>query len=603
MTAPGGPFGFDPSQLDYMQTAAGLIVPKSAGEDFIKAGLGEARKISKEEQKRPRFFSEYMMGMNMIAYGAREKPRGTPTFDLLHEAARKSFIDAILIRARTDQSKMIFQKQSDSKPIGFSVVHDNYEEDGFEMTDDIRNRCKEMEAFLLNPTPKQYINFYPHQVRPHVGIKDVIARLVRAELIIDRKVLYRYKRANGKGYAAFHWLPGETIRPVHEGIKEWAKKNDPTGVMGRNTIDRMSIATGFDIANSTYVQLIDGMIVAAFTDDEISVHISSPSDEINRWGYGESRLELSLDITSAILDAWRYNRELFKTNYPEAVLSVTGDYDKEGLEAFKKVILAEGGGVENNWRLPVIAGDDSGGKEFKVSHHKLRDSPKDMLFDKMFHMLVALKCASYGVHPSVINFTMEGGNSSALFGRNPSDEIEFSQEHGFKPTIEDIAEWFTRALIKPNYDDLKVVVIGLETDDESKSLELMEKRGKNWVSRNEIRLKDGHNAIGDINDPENPWNYPNDASMNQYLTTFAANKLQAEMAEQDGEEGGEDVLGEGGEQGGQHPKEGEAPKGEAKIEGSNSDNKEKVKGEGEEKINKSMPEVQYLEITITDDTA
>jgi hypothetical protein len=598
MTSPGGPYGFNPNDIEFMKTAAGLIVPKSAGEEFIKAGLArDAESIAKEQKKRPRFFSEYMMGMNMIAYGAREKPQGTPTFSLLYEASKKSFIDAILIRARTDQTKMVFQKSSDSKPIGFSVVHDRHEEDDYEPTENIRMRCHEMETFLLNPTPKKYTAFYPHQVRPHVGLKDLVARLIRAELIIDRKVIYRYKKANGKGYAAFHWLPGDTIRPVHEGVREWAKKNDPKGAMGRNTVEMMSVATGFDIARSSYVQLVDGMIIAAFTDDEISVHISSPSDQINRWGYGESRLEISLDITTSIINAWKYNQELFKTNYPEAILSVTGDYDKEGLEAFKKVILSEGGGVENNWRLPVIAGDDSGGKEFKVTTHKLRDSPKDMLYDKMFHMLVALKCASYGCHPSVINFTMEGGNSSAMFGRNPSDEIEFSQEHGFKPTIEDISEWFTRSLIKPQYDDLKLIIEGLEPDDKKVTVELMEKRGKNWVTRNESRQKDGLNPIGDINDPENPWNFPNDASMPQYLTAISSAKLQADMAEQ--EEGGEGEGGEGVEgEGGQQPKEGEAPDGEPTIEGANLGTKEQAKGAGEEKITKAIPEVQYLEITI-----
>lgn len=387
---------------DAVQTPAGIIVPKHAAADLIKS---EAKKLRIEENKAA-FFSKFALAQNMVAYGAREKPMGTPQFPILYESARRSFIDAILIRARIDQTKRIWQKANDgkNKEIGFKVVHERHDDPDYEVTDQDKERCREMEKLLGDPTPTEYLYLYPHNVRPHTRLKDMVGVLTRAELIIDRKCLLRYKRRDGQGYAAFHWLPGETIKNVDESVRAWAQKNEANGKISRDTISKMSYATGFDIAKASYVQMIDGMVTAAFTDDEISVHISNPSDQMNRYGYGESRLEMSLDISTSLLLAFTYNREMFKTNYPEQILTVAGDFDPEGLKAFKQQLLSEAGGVGNNWRLPVIPSGDA--ENFKIDSVKLRESPKDMLFDTMIRMMCMLKCFKY----DTVVETLEHGN-------------------------------------------------------------------------------------------------------------------------------------------------------------------------------------------------
>lgn len=507
---------------DSLQLQSGLIVPKHAAADLIKS---EAKKQRQEENK-SRLFSNYALASNMISYGAREKPIGTPRMEILYEAARKSFIDAILIQARIDQTKRIWQKALDgkSKEVGFRVVSDRYGETDYKPSADDKKRCAEMEAFISNPTPTEYLWLYPHNVRPHTRLKDLISVLTRAELIIDRKCILRYKRRDGKGYAAFHWLPGETIKNVDESIKQWANKNEPDKKMNRYTIEKMSYATGFDIAKASYVQMTDGMITAAFTDDEISVHIANPSDQLNRYGYGVSRLELSLEITTTLLMAFQYNREMFKTNYPEQVLTVAGDFDKAGLEAFKQQILGDAGGVGNNWRLPVIPAGDV--ENFKIDSVKLRESPKDMLFDQMINLAINLKASAFGAHPSTLNLSMYSGSGSQnnLNGHDPASEIEFSKEHGLIPALTDMAEWLTDAIIKPRYDDLKLIIVGLNPEDEKQTIDIRTQRVKSYVTKNEARQEEGLEPIGPTGDEEgadtNPWEYPADVPIPNYLNTF-----------------------------------------------------------------------------------
>lgn len=515
---------------DPVETPGGILVSARSAQELIKS---EAKKMRQEENKTS-FFSRFALAQNMVAYGAREKPQGTPHFELLYEASRKSFVDRIIIQARIDQTKRIWQRAlSDSKQIGFKVVHDRHGDKDFAGNKDIDSRCREMEEFLQNPTPTEYIWLYPHNIRPHTGIKDMMSRLTRAELIIDRKVIRRYKRRDGKGYGAFHWVPGGTIKNVDETVRAWAKKNETSGKVGRDTIERMSYATGFDLARAQYVQVIDGMITEAYAEDEIAVHTANPSDELNRWGYGESRLEMSLDVTTTLLYAWNYNKEMFKTNYPEQLLTVAGDFDKEGLAAFRQQILGDAGGVGNNWRLPVIPAGDV--ENFQINSVKLRESPKDMLFDQLIRLLLMFKCAAYGAHPSTLNLQTDSGGGSSLFSHNPTDEIEFSKEHGLIPAITDMCEWLTDSIVKPRYDDLKVVIVGLDPEDEKQAVDLRTQRASKWVTRNEARQEEGRKPFGDEKDPENPWNYPADVPITNYINTFNMIDQQQQQQDQGGD--------------------------------------------------------------------
>lgn len=592
-----------------VKTPAGLVVSQDAFDSLVKA---KAREISKEAgNNRPQFFSPYQLYNNMQVYGAREKPMGTPQFDDLYRAADKSFIDKIIIQARIDQSKMVWQKAVAAKQLGFRVVHDRCDDPTFKPSQNIIDRCSEMEQLLGDPTPEKYAHLFPDGKRPHPTLKDLISRLVRSELIIDRKVLYRLKNRNGKGFGAFHFVPARTVKPVAEAVRQWRQKNDPQKKMPmRQIFDRMSAISGFDLYDKDFVQIMDGQILAAFTADEISIHIANPSDLENRQGFGESRLEMSLDLTNTALYAWNYNQELFKTNYPESILTVSGDFDKEGLDRFKQQLLGETG-PGNNWRLPVIssvAGADV--EKFDVKSFKLRDTPKDMLFDQFLRMVINLKAAAYGAHPSIINFGMESGGgsgSSPLSGHDPTDEIEKSEEHWFKPHLMDMCAWLTDAIIKPTYDDLKVVIEGLDSGDDKAKLDIQLEKGKAYLTRNDLRMADGAEPKGfwvadkdyaGLSDEdrkkydENPWNFPNDAPIPSYLSSFQQSAMAEQM--QNGQDGGEEDPGAEGED--------DSPwnQREEDVTGDNpwGDDDGGSEVEKQEPMAKSRPEVKFLRITV-----
>lgn len=531
------------SLVDPHETPAGLVVPGRAFDALVKA---KAREIAAQEGTRPesRLFSRY--GWNMIMHGAREKPQGTPNFAMLYDAAERSFVDAILIKARVNQMKAIWQRAWTEKKVGFSVVHDRYDDPDFNSnTETIKARCREVEDLLLDPTPVKHLHLYPHNVRVHDGLKNLISYLIRAELVIDRKAIQRYKRADGKGYAAFHWLPGESIKNVDESLRAWAKRNEPAGTVTRWTAEKMSYATGFDLTRAAYTQMIDGELVAAFAPDEIAVHVANPSDRINRWGYGSSVLEQSLEITAMLLYAFTYNKDMFKTNYPEGLLTVSGDYDEEGLRRFKEQVLQEGGGPGANWRLPVIPAPGRDNVDaFKVEFHKLRDTPKDMLFDQLVRFMILFKCAAFGTPPATIGFNADSGGGQTLFAPGTREvDVDLAKDHGLRTSLTDMCEWLTNEIVKPRYDDLKIVIHGLDKEDEKAAVEIRGNRASKWLTRNEARQEENRAPIGDKDDPTNPWNLPADQPLAMQISTFQM--VAQQSASQYGEEpeGGFDDAG------------------------------------------------------------
>lgn len=552
------------------QTPAGLIVPGDAFDALVKARAKEI--ASAQDRPESRLFSRY--GWNMIVHGAREKPQGTPHFGMLYEASEKSFVDAILIKARVNQMKAIWQRAYTEKQVGFSVVHDRHDDPDFDSsTEEIKKRCREVEDMLLDPTPVKHLHLYPHNVRIHDGIKNFVSLMTRAELIVDRKVLQRYKRADGKGYAAFHWLPGETIKNVGEALRQWAKKNETGGTVTKWTAEKMAYATGFDLTTATYVQMIDGEVIAAFKPDEIAVHIANPSDRLNRFGYGASCLEQSLDVTAMLLYAFSYNRELFKTNYPEGLLTVSGDYDADGLRAFKEQVLQEGGGPGNNWRLPVIPAPGRDNVDaFKVEFHKLRDTPKDMLFDQLIRFMILFKCSAFGAHPSMINFQADSGSGQHLFSPGSREvDMDLAKDHGLRTTLGDLCEWLTNEIVKTRYDDLKLVIHGLDKEDEKVAVEVRGQRASKWISRNEGRQEENRDPIGDVDDPTNPWNLPADQPLAMQISTLSMIAQQSADQYGQGDFGEDDVDPEQPEPAGQPkptvPGQGPGTKPEGKPEG------------------------------------
>jgi hypothetical protein len=302
---------------------------------------------------------------------------------------------------------------------------------------------------------------------------DFLMSAINEQLVLDRRCLVLPKDRSGK-IASYHLIDGSVIQPVIEVLAPWAKdQNLPDIERARRSLqidlwknpprDPVSgVQLTVDMADAAYVEVIDGRVVAAWKADDMYIGISNPSVELDHLFYGQSPLEASIYMSLLFGRALRFNANLLDVNFPEAVLAIRGDYDENQLEAFKRAVM-DFDVEEASQRLPIVSGD----VDFQAQLINLRESPQDMKLIEMLRMLANFKCAAYRVHPSVINVPDEGG---PIISNESDAAIEQALGEGFHGLMIDQANLLTNAIVSKRYDDLVVIIEGL--DDESAAAKL-----------------------------------------------------------------------------------------------------------------------------------
>jgi hypothetical protein len=327
---------------------------------------------------------------------------------------------------------------------------------------------------------------------------------------------------------------GNTVKPVIEVLGPWMQENaivNEDAARYNMQIDlwknppanpRTGAPVNVDLSNAAYVQVLDGRPVAAWAADEMHVSISNPTVAMDHAFYGRSPLERSIYLSILFGKALRFNSNLFDVTFPEGILAITGDYDEEGIEAFKRAAL-DFDPSEASTRLPVITGEAG----VQAQLIQLRESPQDMKMVEMMRMIANFKCAAYRVHPSVINVTDEG---QPILGDSDDSAIEQSIGDGFHGLMVDQANMLTNAIVAKRYDDLIVIVEGLDVESEEKLFARMQAEAP-LKTINERRV--GYN-LKELPDkmPENIGDYVADSAYLQIIQMKQAQAQQDQAAQQ-----------------------------------------------------------------------
>jgi hypothetical protein len=480
--------GLSPEWADVIVSegnGAKLALPGHLVKAIRTAEEAERRRAFRERQKAEggmgAFFST--TGGNLTSGnvgGGLEKPRWTISHAALRAASRALIIDRLIIDAIKLQARRFAQIcDVPGKQKGFRVVHRRHDDPNFDSdTDDIRRRCAEMEELLRRPSKP-----------PHADFRDFLMNAIEDQLVLDRRAMVKV-RAKGGGIASYHLVDGATIQPRLQVLAEWMARND----LGDLDQAMLSIqgslykapprdgTTGvprwINFNNAAWVQIVDGLIQDAWEEDEMEVAIANPSVAIDHWGYGYGPLENSIYLSFLFNKAMRYNNNLFDTDFPEAIIAVRGDYNAQGLQAFKRAIQEFDAG-EGGLRLPIIDGD-----EIEMNVVPLRESPTDMQMVEMIVKIANLKCGYYGIHPGLINITEEGGQIQIGYGSDSA--VEQAVGTGFHTYLLDQARFFDQAIVQPTYPDLTTIIEGLDTETEQARIG-REQYEKTYMTYNEFR--------------------------------------------------------------------------------------------------------------------
>ena len=448
-------------------------------EFFSKSNIETVR--AEDERKRGQWFSNYGPTVSNLASlsGTLRKPLDTPPFGMLRQVAKESLIDRAVISRRVEDIKGLARRIIvPGKQRGWRVVHRRFDDPNFDTHDEqIQRRCREVEGVIERP-----MRVY------HKTFRDFLAVAVQEELILDRRAMVISRDRKGRP-VDYYLLPGDTILPVLYVLMPWmARKGISNERVARMILSEQfssKAGTTIDISDAAYVQEVDGQVVAAWKEDEIDVEWSNPSGEINRWGFGVSLLEQSLQATSLLLNMFNFNKDMFRPGFPARMLVLSGDYSAEGLSAFERQILGQGGSQSQKSKMPVLPGP----ADMKAQVLDLSNTPSDMQFEQFFRLMTSIKCSFFGMHPSRLNLSDRGPEGIILGSGSATGEIsQTMNEEGLYSLLESNADWLTRTLVQPYYDDLVLIFDGLHEQNEQIVLQNLQVEAT-WNTKNEIRAR------------------------------------------------------------------------------------------------------------------
>lgn len=487
--------------LGYATTPNGIIVPA----DLMLKSLNSEMALYKAQRRAQRqaavgaFFSDWTRLTGFNQAGAMEKPSDEVNFQFLRDTYSHSAIDQIIINTRIHQIRQVSQRCRDpQKHAGFRIVHKDHDSPDFVETPELRQMCEFIEDIILHPT---------EHIHPN-GVKDVFTISTREELTIDRKVAVVQRDHRGRPIR-YHLVDGATILGILRVLYPWLVNNareygirfnpkDPDSVQDalNQAGEEISSITGIPKEQLAYVQEIDSKIMAGWTADQLAIDITQPSTWTNRLPYGQgSILQQSIDLTASWVNAWQYNQNLFRTNYPERLVAIKGEWDPNAMEAMKRKVFSEAGPA--SWeRLLLMNGDD----DFEVTTYNLRDTPKDMLYGELLRIIVILKTAAYRMDPSTIGFSHDAGSGTSLFGSGDREEqLAMAQEEGFHGLLQNLANWFTHFIVQPWHEDLIMIFDGLKQEQEQERVELSTKAVASYLPLNDALAKENKDPLPPLN--------------------------------------------------------------------------------------------------------
>lgn len=442
----------------------------------------EERKPSDDKlRRRGQWFSNYGPSVNNIGSlnGTLRKPLDTPPFMMLRQVAKESLIDRAIINRRVEDIKGLSRRISvPGRQRGWRVVHKRFDDPQFDASDhNIQRRCREMEEMLDKP----------HRLY-HKTFRDFLTVSVQEELIIDRRAMVISRDRKGRP-VDFYLLPGDTILPVLYVLMPWmAKKglsNERVARMMLTEEFSQKAGTSIDITDAAYIQEVDGQVVGAWREDEIDVEYTNPSGELNRWGFGASLLEQSLQATALLLNMFNFNKDLFRPGFPSRMLVLSGEYSAEGLSTFERQILGQGNPGSPKSKMPVLPGPEN----MRAQVLDLTNTPSDMQFEQFFRLMSSVKCSFFGMHPSRLNLSETNPQGIVMTSSSAITEVSKTvNEEGLYSLLESGADWLTRSLIHPYYDDLMLIFDGLHEESEAMALQSLQIESM-WSTKNEIRAR------------------------------------------------------------------------------------------------------------------
>lgn len=251
------------------------------------------------------------------------------------------------------------------------------------------------------------------------------------------------------------------------------------------TIRRLAASLDYAVAPKTpvYCQVLDEVIVAEYSHEQMIYGVRNPSTDIHRLGYGSSELELLVNVVTIMANAEKYNSSaLAQGGTQKGILVVKGAVDGPQLEAFKRDFRNAISNAATAWRPPVLGI----GADAEVNWVTLDRANKDMEYAQLFDFILKLATGVYQIAPEEVNWQIGQSGASVTYNSGIGDRLSYSQDKGLRPLLNFLAGHLNNSFVSkiaPGYS-LAFTGLGISKGEEAE-LRLKELGG--YKTLNEIR--------------------------------------------------------------------------------------------------------------------
>lgn len=436
------------------------IIGSQLGADIVEMNLEKAVRAAQESartnsQPMTQFYNPYTMffGREWLVKAGTQL-----TYSDLRMMAKNPIIGSI-INTRLNQVAAFCHPSSGNYEAGFEIRMGQEKE----LSEQQTQVKEQLTKFMATAGMEGYGDNH---------LEEFGRKFIRDSLILDQacaEIVFRQNKLPAYMVAA----DGATIRKLTKSLEYFGEVNKPY-----------------------YAQVLDEVIVAEYTRDQMMFGIRNPSTDILLNGYGASELELLINIVTIMANAEKYNSSaLAQGGTQKGILVVKGDVDPTSLEVFKRDFREAISNAASTWRPPVLGI----GPDANVDWVTLDRSNKDMEYAQLFEFIIKLATGVYQISPEEVNWQVGQSGTSVTYNSGAKDRLAYSQDKGLRPLLNFFAGHLNSSIVRKLDPSYELAFTGLGST-RVEEIEIREKEVSTYKTINEVRAEAMLPSLGPAGD-------------------------------------------------------------------------------------------------------
>lgn len=394
---------------------------------------------------------------------------------LLKRMSVQDDLVAAVVHTRCNHISQFGRKQVDRHQKGFKFVINDGIEEGFskEQKQALQDRIDRAERLLLTcghtkGWTKQDMCSFSEYLYMSIRNAVVLGRMATEIVSVPDP-----KNPSERIFHSFRPTDSGTIyyaapyREAQEAIREQAKR------MMESIKNEKLKAEKWENDEYSWIQVIDGRPMQAFTADEMLVQNFYPVTDIEMQGYPLTPLDTAIAAVTTHINITNHNKLYFQYGRAARGMLVikSQDVDAEVVQAVKQQFNASINAVHNSWRMPVFGI----GPEDDLQWVPIDQGARDMEFQYLSDSNARTIMAAFQMSPEELpgyQHLSRGTNNQALSESSNEWKLTAARDVGIRPLIAKFEDFLNDSLLPLLDKDLsklvKLRLIGLDVEDEEK---------------------------------------------------------------------------------------------------------------------------------------